>query len=321
MEQRFTASTKLLLPLLAALLVVQGYQAATQPIGSAEAYAYDHFVRPTARQVLAQELLNRDVLYTLLEKRSVGLFHVSPFSVRLPSLLFGVLYLWSAWRLGRRALGTGWRFCLAVGLAALLPLWWNCFTVARGDGAAVALQLFAVQLALSHRQRNLNLAGACLGLSVAGSLHFAIPAALLALALLAAMALQGRAALWKDRILIPMVVAALVLLVLPISHAHAGAAMPADSTVPAPVLLALRSATGNEVVRIGASPEIAPVLNFYRAQHRVNTWARSDASLASGDFDYYVLAKRDAGLVELCHLLVLYQDTGFTVARRSYAAM
>src|ERR1035438_9256220 len=46
---------------------------------------------------------NSDVLYTLLEKRSVGLFRVSEFSIRLPALLAGGWYLWASWRLCRRS--------------------------------------------------------------------------------------------------------------------------------------------------------------------------------------------------------------------------
>src|SRR5271170_6861597 len=99
MARRYTASTKLALSVIAAIFAVEIYQAATRPIGSGEAYLYDRFARPTTRQVLAQELPDRDVLYSLLEKRSVGLFHVSPFSVRLPSVLFGALYLWTVWQI------------------------------------------------------------------------------------------------------------------------------------------------------------------------------------------------------------------------------
>jgi hypothetical protein len=320
MEQRSIASTKLLLLFLAALLSVQVYQAARQPIRSAEAYTYDRFVRPTIRQVLDQELLNRQVLYALLEKRSVGLFHVSPFSVRLPSLLFGLLYLWSLWRLARRLLGTGWLFFLAVALAGLVPLWWGCFSTAQGGSAALALQVCAAQLVQSVRPRNLNLAGACLGLSAAASLNFAIPAAVLALVFLATLVVQGRAAVWLDRILIPAVLPSFVFLVLPLSHAHAASEAQPDLTLPGPLLPALRAATGSNRARIGASPGIEPIVNFYRAQHRVNTWEHIDQSLASGSFDYYVLAGTGSSLVEQRHLLVLYRDAGFTIARRSYDA-
>jgi 4-amino-4-deoxy-L-arabinose transferase-like glycosyltransferase len=308
-----------------------------------EAYIYDRFVSPTTRQVLARELPNRDILYALLEKRSVGLFRVSPFSVRLPSLLSALLYFWSVWRLARRLArrdrgklldevygergweheGTGWLFFLAVALAGLFSLWWGGFTQAQGGGTALALQVCATQLALSVTPQNinlnLNLAGACLGLSVAARLDFVIPAMALALAFLA---IHRRWFLWTDRILIPAAVTALVFLVLPLSHAHAASEAPPDVAAQVnSAIQVLRASAGSQHVRIGASPGIAPVLNFYRAQYRLRTWDRAERNLASGSFDYYLLAKGDTGLIEQRHLIVLYRDPDFVLARRSYDAM
>jgi 4-amino-4-deoxy-L-arabinose transferase-like glycosyltransferase len=333
MESRYTASTKLALALLTAILAVQVYQAATQPVSTVEAYGYDRFVRPTTRQVLDRELLNHDVLYTLLEKRSVGLFHVSPFSVRLPSLLFAILYLWSVWQLARLLLGAGRLFLVAVVLAALIPLHWDCFACATGVGTALALELCAVWLTIKYlklnhivKQGNLNLAGACLGLSVAARPEFAMVAVALGLSFLVALAVQRRWALWTDRVLIPALVVALVFLVLPLSHAHAipeitphltlGEAAQLES-----VLNVLRASAGANHIRIGASPATEPILNFYRAQHRVNTWDRANRSLSSERFDYYLLSTADTEWVEQRHLIVLYQDADFVLARRSYDAM
>jgi hypothetical protein len=315
MQSRYTASTKALLALLTAIFAAQVYRAATCPIGLAEAYTYDRFVRPTVRQTLSRELPNRDVLYTVLEKRSVGLFHVSPFSVRLPSLLFGILYLWSAWRLARRVFGTGWWFFLATAMAGLFSLWWGRFAYAQGLGAALALQVCASQLALSVRARNLNLSGACLGLSIAARLDFAIPAAVLAGGVLAA---HRRWVLWTDRVLIPATVVALVFLVLPLSHSHAEQeALPELADQPVSAIEALRATAGNSRVRIGASAGIEPILNFYRAQHRLTAWDRAGRNLTGGNFDYYLLAKEDSGLIEQRHLLVLYRDRDFVLARPS----
>jgi hypothetical protein len=318
MERRYTASTSLALALFTAVFAVQVYRAATLPIHAREAYVYDRFVRPTTRQVFASELPNRDVLYSVLERRSVGLFHVSPFTVRLPSLLFALLYLRSIWRLGRRLLGTGWFFLPAVALAGLPLTCWGCFSAANGVGAALALQMCAVQLALSVKPENLNLSGVCLGLSVGARLEFAIPAAVLALGILG---IHRRWAAWTDRVLITALVAALALLVLPLSHAHAVSETPADLTVPEAALRMLRASVGNSRVQIGASAGIEPIVNFYRAQHRIATWEQAGRNLVSGNFDYYLLTKSDAGLIEQRHLIVLYRDAGFVLARRSYDAL
>src|ERR1035438_8031450 len=85
--------TKVALAAMVAVFAGEAWLAAVRPITAAEALAYDRFVRPPVRETLHQPSRNPDVLYTLLEKRSVGLFRVSEFSIRLPVLLAGGLYL------------------------------------------------------------------------------------------------------------------------------------------------------------------------------------------------------------------------------------
>lgn len=330
MGPRYIASTKLALGFLAGIFLVQVYQAAMQPISTGEAYIYDRFVRPTIRQVLAQELLNRDVLYSMLEKRSVGLFHVSPLSVRLPGLLFGIVYLWSVWRLARLLMVAGRLFLLAVVLAALAPLEWDCFSRANGIGTALALQTCAIWLALNYLKcnpdvspLNLNLSGACLGLSMAARLDFAVSAILLGFLFLAALAAQRKWADWRDRILIPAMVAAFVFLVLPLSHAHAAEEVTPELTAaeagPLPsALRMLRARAGTDHVRIAATPPVEPIVNFYRAQYRVITWDRASRNFSSGHFDYYLVSGADEGWVRQRHLIVVYRDADLLLARSSY---
>jgi hypothetical protein len=333
MEPRYTALTKLTFGILAAVFAVQAYEAATRPIGTGEAYIYDRFVRPANRQVLAQELPDRDVLYSLLEKRSVGLFHVSPFSVRLPGLLFAILYLWSVWRIGRWFPGTGRLFPVVVVLAGLLPLGWGWFWRANGAGTALALALCAAWLTIRYLKQNqvvnplnLNLAGACLGLSVAARLDFAIPVVLLGLLFLAAFAIRKQWAVWADRLLVPAAVVALVFLVLPVSHSHAASENTPELTVGESsglqsALQVLRASAGSSHIRIGAMAAVEPIVNFYRAQHRLTTWGRAQRNFASTRMDYYLLPTSDLGWVEQRHLIVLYRDAGLLLAHRSYDAM
>jgi hypothetical protein len=320
MAQRYTASIKLATAVLAALFAVQVYRASARPIGAGEAYIYDRFVRPTTRQVLASELPDRDVLYSLLERRSVGLFHVSPFSVRLPSVLFAILYLFVVWRLARWLSASRWYLPLLVAAGAI-PLAWGWFSRADGTGAAIALLLCAVWLAIERR--DLNLIGICLGLSITSQMDFAIPAAVVALAVLA---LWRRWSDWIDRVLIPAAVVALVFLVLPLTHAYT----PAEST---PELTAaqaahlqsalqvLRMSAGSDRIRIGATPGVEPVVNFYRAQHRAGNWERARRDYSSEHFDYYLFPAAEAASAEQRHLIVIYRDADFVVANRSYAAM
>lgn len=320
---RYTASIKLVLAVFLTLSGVEIYQAATRPIHPDEAYVYDRFVRPTVRQVMAQERPNRDVLYALLEKRSVGLFHVSPFSVRLPSLLFFGVYLWSCWQLTLLFLGNDWIRIAGAIAAGLVGVTWGGFTSARGIGAGLALLACAIQFAVSYLKSNqrsrpyyLNLCGVCLGLSVAACLDFAGPAAAIALAVLAALTLRQEWSAWTDRILIPAVVIAFLLLILPLSHTHAGPeAIPALNDSGAAQVQSLLRRLPTTSIRTGASPSAEPIVNFYRAQHRVDAWQRSDRNLASGTFDYYVLESADSASIDRLHLIVIFRDTEFSLAR------
>lgn len=277
MERRFIV----LISVLGAMLLAEGYLAATRPISVSEAYLYDQFVRPTVRQVLASELPDRDVLYALLEKRSVGLWHVSPFTVRLPSILFSALYMWSLWRIR----------------------WWLVFAVpiplfARADGIGMALALLAC--ALAYRRT----AGMCLGLAAAARLEFAIPAAVIGIVL------YRQWDDWTNRILIPACVTALVVLVLPLSHAHAARQSLPELTGSQTEELqaALDALPRNEAIRIATDPQIEPVLHFYRAQHRIAQWQDTAPP------DYLVLPLDQA---EQRHLIVTYRNSSFAVARNA----
>lgn len=314
MESHSTVLIRVALVALAGIFAVQVYWAATRPIGTGEAYLYDRFVRPTTRQVLASELLDREVLYSILEKRSVGLFHVSPLAVRLPALLFGILYLWAVWRLSRG------RAIVAVTLS-VVPLVWSCF--ARADGVGAGIALCAVAVLLVGEGKYLNWIGICLGLSIAADLSFAIPAAALALAILA---FQRRWDDWCNTVLIPGSVVALILLVLPLSHAHAGSEnlrelSPGQTIHLRSALDALRASADSDHVAIAAVPQAEPVANFYRAQHRATNWLHISPDLASEHFDYYLVWAADPLWVESRHLLVVYRDADFVVARRVAAPM
>ena len=54
----------------------------------------------------------------ILVKISTKRFHLTELSLRLPSLLAGLLYLWVVFRLCRRLLGEGWFFLVGVALFA-----------------------------------------------------------------------------------------------------------------------------------------------------------------------------------------------------------
>jgi len=154
-------------------------------------------------------------------------------------------------------------------------------------------------------------------------LEFLWPAIGLGLILLA---VDRRWREWTDRVLIPAVVTALIILVLPISHAHAPPeATPQLSALDAgwlPVALAtIHPLTAGSTVRIAADPAVEPVVNFYRAQHRLTNWERATRGIEAEGSDYYLLPGSAAEFVRDRHLLVLSRDANFVLARRLAAPM
>jgi|ERR1017187_8227332 hypothetical protein len=295
-----TRAARIALAALVAVFAGEAWLAAVRPITPAEALAYDRFVRPPMSETLHQPSGNPDVLYTLLEKRSVGLFRVSEFSIRLPAVLAGGLYLWASWRLCRRSV-------LVVALA-VAPLAWQCFSTANGLGLALALAVWALEAV----PKKLNWAGVCLGLAVASHLAFVIPAAMIA-AIIVWRNLRWDLAV--EGFLVPALVTSFVFLVLPLSLAPDRPTAPAELSsaevdgVRAAVEV-LRRECGTKPIRVGASSAVAPVLSFYRSRFRLVNWQFSDAAA-----DYYVLAESGAGLAGQGQLIVLHRDGGIVLAR------
>lgn len=319
MESRFTGSiNRVSCALLLAIFALNVYRAATQSITVPEAVTFDRWVRPPLRDILPQPYdPDNQVLNTLLIKRSVALFRLSEFSFRLPSVLGGGLYLWAAYRLSRRLLGAGPLFVAAVALMVLNPLI-----------LALAFFTWAFELLLAG---NLNLAGICLGLSAAADLAFLWPAVALGTAFLL-FTLATEPSRWipvTERFLIPAVAAGFVFLAIPLSHAQAGSLMrteslqrwlvpyshwPQDTHARALVQALRRDAAGRHV-EIGASPELEPILGFYRARYRLANWEPMRQKPLTGNFDYYVLDRHDEALVSERHLQVIYRDSGLVLAR------
>src|SRR5450759_5273017 len=188
MEPTSTASIKAARWFLAALLAVNLYRAMTQSVTPGEAWNYDRFIAPAWAEALARFDVNNHVLNTLLVRISTARFHLTELSLRLPSLLAGGLYLWVVFRMARRWFGDSLPFLAVVGLLTLNPLVVDALSEARGYGMALACWMWALELILESTQSfsavKLNLAGMCLGLSIAASLAFAAPACALLAVLL-----------------------------------------------------------------------------------------------------------------------------------------
>jgi len=228
MEPTSTASIKAARWFLGALLAVNLYRAMTQSVTPGEAWNYDRFIAPAWTEALARFDVNNHVLNTLLVRISTAWFHLTELSLRLPSLLAGVLYLWVVFRMARRWFGDGLPFLAVIGLLTLNPLVVDALSEARGYGMALACWMWALELLLesveSFSVSKLNLSAMCLGLSVAASLAFAAPA----IALLVAFMGWSRSradALVRARtpgraLALVFFLTAFVLLAIPLNHAE-----------------------------------------------------------------------------------------------------
>ncbi|HSW50303.1 MAG TPA: hypothetical protein VLH09_09025, partial [Bryobacteraceae bacterium] len=99
--------------LLLVLLTVNVYRAATQSIVHDEAFSWDLFLSGPWPQLLNSYQTSHHVLHTVLCKISIQLLGLSEISMRLPSLLGGLLYLVMVFRISRRIFGEGRLFLLA----------------------------------------------------------------------------------------------------------------------------------------------------------------------------------------------------------------
>lgn len=232
MEPDSTASTKAARALLFALFAVNVYRAATQSITPDEAETYNRLVGPPLREAFSVMTANNQVLNTLLEIISTSYFHLTDLALRLPSVLCGGLYLWAVYRLSRRTFGTGRLLPAAVALLSLNPLVLDYLSAARGYGMALAFWMWALELMLEYLESgqlpasrkfnlNINMAAICLGLSVASSLAFIVPAAALAcgFAVLLRTEQDGGLAHFTQQFAIPAFVTAFLVLVIPLNHA------------------------------------------------------------------------------------------------------
>jgi uncharacterized membrane protein len=233
MEPTSTASIKTARWFLAALLAVNLYRAMTQSVTPGEAWNYDRFIGPTWKEALARFDVNNHVLNTLLVRLSTSQFHLTELSLRLPSLLAGVFYLWVVFRLARRYFGDGLLFLAVVGLLTLNPVVVDALSEARGYGMALAFWMWALELLLesveSFSPQKLKLAAMCLGLSVAATLAFAAPALALLVVFLAwsnsrtggsSDAAVGRSPLPSRVFVLIFLLTAFVLLAIPLDRAE-----------------------------------------------------------------------------------------------------
>ena len=161
-------------------------RAAVQSITIDEAVSYLVFVR--AADLHWYPAANNHLLNTLLERLSTLLFGLHHLSVRTPALIGAALYISAAYRLSRRIGGSPlFHSSLAVEWPLFVCLVYNPFVfdylvAARGYGLALGFLMWAIAVQLLPGEGDDHppslaacaISSACVGLSLASNLSFAI---------------------------------------------------------------------------------------------------------------------------------------------------
>jgi hypothetical protein len=229
--------------LLVLLFMVNVYRAKTQSITGDEAFTYNVFLSGSVSNLFKLYNANHHVFYNILAKISILVFGLSEFTLRIPSLLGGALYLTTAFRLSRFLFGRGWLFLLSAALLSLNPFLLDYMSVARGYGLALAFflwSLYQMLRYLSHRDEAgvissepslMYWAAVGLALSVASNLTLLLPATVLALLFVSILLIDGLRArdrkvlarrfhLIRDSFIVPGIAIAFVILVWPLVKAR-----------------------------------------------------------------------------------------------------
>ena len=224
--------------LLIRLSLINVYRAVTQSVVYDEAFTYLAFLAGSPSRVFTEYTANNHVLFSLLARLTTGMFGLSELTLRLPTVVAGVVHFGTVFALCRRVFGNGLLFVVTVAALSMNPFILDFMSAARGYGMALAFflialyqltqSLFGDDLAFDRRWLVASLA---LALSVSANLTFLAPAlALACVALLTGVSHDSarrrfvqpdtlrRGALWFCA---PGIVVAGALLLVPLSHARA----------------------------------------------------------------------------------------------------
>ncbi len=208
--------SRLIWVLLASVLAVNVYRAATQSITVDEAFTHEHFVAPPFYKVMTSYDPNHHVLNSLLAKVSTGLFGVSELTLRIPSLAGGLIYLLAVRAIVLYAFSAEWAIA-AFALLSLNPFITDYLIAARGYGLALGFLMAALWFFFNSAWYR---GGICLGLALAANLTFLVP--VIALGGMVALFGTGRKLFGRflERVLVPAAVIPFVAYVVPLSHTN-----------------------------------------------------------------------------------------------------
>jgi hypothetical protein len=212
------------------LLVLIGcnvYRAATQSITTDEAFTYERFVSKPFAGLFEPFDANNHVLHSLLARLSVHTFHLSEWSLRLPSVLGGAIYLFAVHRLCFLLYGGGlWSF-MTTAVLVTNPFLLDYLSAARGYGLALGFLVLGIYNLIRPTERlessSLYLAGICFGLSISANLTWLFPVAAFVIAFIATRAATGGVQIsevWSE-LIVPTLVVPFIFLIWPFSKAQA----------------------------------------------------------------------------------------------------
>lgn len=138
----------------AVLLVLIALRAARVAITHDEAYTYLHYVKQSWLGIILYKpphIPNNHILNTLLAKLSTGIFGVNTFNLRLPNLLFALLYFWYAAAIAKKFRFPGIQI-VAFLVLALQLYFFDFFSMARGYGMGIALSTASIYHFYSYRE-------------------------------------------------------------------------------------------------------------------------------------------------------------------------
>jgi hypothetical protein len=229
------------LAIVAGVFAVNIYRAIHQSITADEAFTFDWYIVNPFDWILLGYSTNNHVLHTLLCRLSVKTLGISELSMRLPSLLGGLLYLVFVYKLCRHLLRNWWIFLLAVAALTLNPFTMDYLSVARGYGMALGFFIAALYFVIRFfddlpQAANGHRVTACailLGLSISANLIFLYPGAALAgLLTLLKFGDAKRGGTWNrlgwvvGRVWLPLAATAALFVAIPVAHQQGGTFRP-----------------------------------------------------------------------------------------------
>ena len=179
--------------LLAALFLTNIYRAATQSVAHDEGVIYEWLLGGSWSRVLSFEHGNHHVLSDVLCKLFLSIFGTSDFVYRIPALLGGLLYFYSAFSISTLLFGETYLLFVSTAFLTLNPFVLDYLVLARGYGPALGCFFYGLDR-LAHyltgmrdagALRLLNKAGVGLGLSIGFNIIMIFPGVALVVSLLA----------------------------------------------------------------------------------------------------------------------------------------